>query len=50
MRLAAHVRVEIMNLPGSGKEVSEGDGVYREMGFEGSWMREQCVCNLKSNN
>ena len=31
-------RVQVPNPPGSGKDIAEGKGVYREVESEGSWM------------
>ena len=35
---ARFLRVQVPNLPGSGKDIAEGKGVYREVESEGSWM------------
>jgi len=31
-------RVQVPNPPGSGKDIAEGKGVYREVESEGSWI------------
>ena len=31
-------QVQVLNPPGSGKDIAEGKGVYREVESEGSWM------------
>ena len=35
---ACFLRVKVPNLPGSGKDIAESKGVYREVESEGSWM------------
>ena len=35
---ARFLRVKVPNLPGSGKDIAESKGVYREVESEGSWM------------
>lgn len=35
---ARFLRVQVPNLPGSGKDIAEGKGVYREVESEGNWM------------
>ncbi|MGI5948074.1 MAG: hypothetical protein ACOX8K_11860, partial [Lachnospiraceae bacterium] len=31
-------QVQVLNPPGSGKDIAEGKGVHREVESEGSWM------------
>ena len=31
-------QVQVLNPPGSGKDIAEGKSVHREAGSEGSWM------------
>ena len=35
---ARFLRVKVPNPPGSGKDIAESKGVYREVESEGSWM------------